>query len=87
MNRSEKLQFTFIQPLVDQILIFGDKINELIICCRDFYQLEKEVQRQSLEMTLGIFAWVLQEIDTHLMNAREGAGASPSPSRRRGSSW
>ncbi|MGO0123027.1 ISLre2 family transposase [Desulfothermobacter acidiphilus] len=60
-----------IQPLVDQILLFGEKISELITGCRDFYQLEKEVQRRSLEMSLGIFAWVLQEIDTHLMNARD----------------
>ncbi|MGO0122326.1 hypothetical protein [Desulfothermobacter acidiphilus] len=29
-----------IQPLVDQILLFGEKISELITGCRDFYQLE-----------------------------------------------
>ncbi|WP_083774209.1 UPF0236 family transposase-like protein [Ammonifex degensii] len=60
-----------IQPLVGRILLFGEKASRLIVKCRDFYKLEKEVQRQSLEMALEIFAWVLQEIDAHLMDARD----------------
>jgi len=60
-----------IRQIVGAVLLFVKGLVKIINECRDFYELEKEVQKLSQEVCNQIFTWALENIDAQLMRERD----------------
>lgn len=59
-----------IRQIVGAVLLFADGLNKIIMESDQFYNLEKSVHELCQKVCSQIFTWVLEEIDSRLMNNR-----------------
>lgn len=60
-----------IRQIVGGVLLFVSGLEKLIEECKDFYELEKGVHELTQKVCSQMLTWVLEQIDTRLMNERD----------------
>lgn len=60
-----------VRHIVGAVLLFVSGLVKLIGECKDFYELEKGIQRLTSKVCSQIFVWALEQIDMRLMSERD----------------
>ncbi len=71
MKRKVRSDILNIRHIVGAILLFANGLIKIIKGSKDFYELEEGIHELTQRISNQIFAWAIEEIDTHLMKERD----------------